>query len=199
MHSWKPGGRRKSGNKDAKTDFFSKRNSVRDSVAIDTVETLLSGYQLDSAPWNQHSGWDRINKPAHRPAGIRCVCQSQAMVTRTYPAAGRSYPFENGWGNAKIQDDFNAPVDVKVSCKREGTGYVFEYTASEPTPCIHKLARIDLLVNGTVVQRIFDNLNGGRVAIDLAEYRGQNVRCRIAAWDMALNCTLSEETEMKVD
>jgi hypothetical protein len=45
-----------------------------------------------------------------------------------------SYPFENGWGNAKIQDDFNAPVDVKVSCKREGTGYVFEYTASEPTP-----------------------------------------------------------------
>ena len=75
---------------------------------------------------------------------------------------------------------------------------MFEYTASEPTPCNHQLARIDLLVNGTVVRRIFDNLTGGRVAINLEKYRNQKVRYRIAAWDMALNCSLSEEKELKV-
>jgi hypothetical protein len=191
--------------KDAKTDFILVNAILcsRDSVAIDTVETLLSGYQLDSVPLLESAFRDGIgiNKPAHIDLlGFDAFANHKQWLREHYPGCeARSYPFENGWGNAKIQDDFNAPVDVKVSCKREGTGYVFEYTASEPTPCIHKLARIDLLVNGTVVQRIFDNLNGGRVAIDLAEYRGQNVRCRIAAWDMALNCTLSEETEMKVD
>jgi hypothetical protein len=116
-----------------------------------------------------------------------------------YPGCGAgSYPLENGWGNAKTQDDFNAPVDVTVICKKADTGYVFEYAAAEPTPCNHKLARIDLLVNGIVVRRIFDNLTGGRVAVNLEKYKNQKVRCCIAAWDMALNCGLSEEKELKV-
>jgi len=42
------------------------------------------------------------------------------------------------------------------------------------------------------------NLKGGRATINLEEHRNQKVRCRIAAWDMALNCTLSDEMELMV-
>jgi hypothetical protein len=101
-------------------------------------------------------------------------------------------------GNARTHEDFNAPVNVTVSCRKERQGYQFEYTASEPTPCNQKLARIDLLVNGTVVRRLFENLKGGNVLVSLEQFRNQNVRYRIAAWDSALNCTLSEEKEMEI-
>ena len=50
-----------------------------------------------------------------------------------------------------------------------------------------------------VVYRIFDDLKGGSVSVDLEKYRNQKVKYRIAAWDMAFNCTLSEEKEFMVD
>lgn len=189
---------------DAKTDFILVNAILcsRDSVAIDTVETLLGGYQLDSIPLLESAFRDGIgiNKPAYIDLkGFDAFTNHKQWLREHYPGCGAgSYPLENGWGNAKIQDDFNAPVDVTVTCEMADTGYVFEYTASEPDPCIHRLARIDLLVNGAVVQRIFDNLKGGRATINLEEHRNQKVRCRIAAWDMALNCTLSEEMELMV-
>jgi uncharacterized protein (DUF362 family) len=189
---------------DAKTDFI-LMNAIlcsRDSVAIDTVETLLGGYHLDSIPLLESAFRDGIgiNKPAYIDLkGFDAFTNHKQWLREHYPGCGAaSYPLENGWGNAKTQDDFNAPVDVNVTCKKADTGYMFEYKASEPTPCNHKLARIDLLVNGTVVRRIFDNLTGGRVAVNLEKYRNQKVRCGIAAWDMALNCSLSEEKELKV-
>jgi uncharacterized protein (DUF362 family) len=189
---------------DAKTDFI-LLNAIlcsRDSVAIDTVETLLGGYQLDSIPLLESAFRDGIgiNKPAYIDLkGFDAFTNHKQWLREHYPGCGAgSYPLENGWGNAKTQDDFNAPVDVTVTCKKADTGYVFEYKASEPTPCNHKLARIDLLVNGTVVRRIFDNLTGGSVAVNLEKYRNQKVRCYIAAWDMALNCSLSEDKELKV-
>jgi len=189
---------------DAKTDFIFVNSILcsKDSVAIDTVETLLGGYQLDSIPLLESAFRDGIgiNKPAYIDLkGFDAFTNHKRWLREHYPGCGAgSYPLENGWGNAKIQDDFNAPVDVTVTCERADTGYVFEYTASEPDPCIHRLARIDLLVNGAVVHRIFDNLKGGRATINLEEHRNQKVRCRIAAWDMALNCTLSDEMELMV-
>ncbi|HQE87786.1 MAG TPA: DUF362 domain-containing protein [Methanothrix sp.] len=189
---------------DAKTDFILVNSILcsKDSVAIDTVETLLGGYNLDSIPLLESAFRDGIgiNKPVYIDLkGFDAFTNHKQWLREHYPGCGAgSYPFENGWGNAKTQDDFNAPVDVTVTCERADTGYVFEYTASEPDPCIHRLARIDLLVNGAVVHRIFDNLKGGRATINLEEHRNQKVRCRIAAWDMALNCTLSDEMELMV-
>jgi hypothetical protein len=49
-----------------------------------------------------------------------------------------------------------------------------------------------------VSQRIFDNLTSGTVTINLEKHRNQKLRFRIAAWDMAFNCTLSEEKEFMV-
>ncbi|MFB3765134.1 MAG: DUF362 domain-containing protein [Methanotrichaceae archaeon] len=191
---------------DTKTDFIFMNAILcsRDSVAIDTVETLLGGYRLDSIPLLESAFRDGIgiNRPVYIDlSGFDAFANHKRWLREHYPGGGAgSYPLENGWGNAKVQDDFNAPVNVAVTCTKEGTGHVFEfeYTASEPVPCSQKLARIDLLVNGTVVRRIFDSLTGGRVAINLEKYRCQKVLYRIAAWDMALNCTLSEEKELVV-
>ena len=190
---------------DAKTDFI-LMNSIlcsKDSVAIDTVEALLGGYQLDSIPLIESAFRDGIgiNKPAYIDLkGFDTFANHKRWLREQYSGCGAgSYPLENGWGNAKTQDDFNAPVDVDVVCRKTGKGYQFSYRASEPTPCNHHLARIDLLVNGMVVHRIFDDLKGGNVNVDLEKYRNQKVKYRIAAWDMALNCTLSEEKEFMVD
>jgi len=189
---------------DARTDYI-LMNAVlcaRDSVAVDTVETLLAGFQLDSVPLLESAFRDGIgmNRPAYIDLkGFDAFTRHKRWLQETYPGSGQgSYPLQAGVGNARTHEDFNAPTGVSVSCERSGQGYVFRYTASEPVPCNHKLARIDVLINGTVEKRLFDNLAGGSVPFDLDRYRGQVIRYRIAAWDMALNCTLSEEKAVKV-
>ncbi|MDD1712913.1 MAG: DUF362 domain-containing protein [Methanoregulaceae archaeon] len=190
--------------RDAKTDFI-LMNAVlcsRDSVAIDTVETLMGGYRLDSIPLLESAFRDGIgiNKPAFIDLkGFDAFYLHKKWLRERYPGCETgSYPLQDGRGNGKTQNDFNAPVDVTVTCRTSSSGYLFEYSASEPTPCNHKLARIDLLVNGRMEKRLFDHLSGGSVTVSLEKYKHQKVRYQIAAWDNALNCTLSEEKELKV-
>jgi hypothetical protein len=189
---------------DAKTDFI-LINAVlcsRESVAIDTVETLLAGFELDSIPLLESAFRDGIgiNRPAYIDLkGFDAFTRHKKWLRETYPGCGPgSYPLQAGMGNARTHEDFNAPVNVTVSCRKESQGYVFDYTASEPEPCNHRLARIDLIVNGTIVRRLFENLKGGSVSVSLEQYRNKTVHYQIAAWDNALNCTLSEEKELKV-
>jgi uncharacterized protein (DUF362 family) len=188
---------------DAKTDYILMNAALcsKDSIAIDTVETLLAGFELDSIPLLESAFRDGIgiNKPAYIDLkGFDAFTRHKKWLRETYPGCGSgSYPLQAGMGNARTHENFNAPVKVMVSCRKDPQGYLFEYTASEPTPCSHTLARIDLLVNGTVVRRLYDNLTGGSFPVSLEGYRNQMVRYRIAAWDNALNCTLSEEKEVK--
>jgi uncharacterized protein (DUF362 family) len=191
---------------DAKADII-LTNAVlcsKDPVAIDTVETLLGGYQLDSIPLLESAYRDGIgiNKPAYIDLkGFDAFFTHKKWLRETYPGSGPgSYPFMDRWGNARTHDDFNAPVNVMITClsKSPGSDYLFKYSASEPDPCNHGLARIDFLVNGTVIKRLFDSLSGGRVTVNMENYRHQNIHCRIAAWDNALNCTLSDELEVDV-
>jgi uncharacterized protein (DUF362 family) len=193
--------------KDAKTDFIFM-NAVlcsRDPVAIDTVETLLAGYQLDSVPLLESAFRDGIgiNKPAYIDLkGFDAFANHKKWLRESYPGCGAgSYPLENGWGNAKTHDDFTAPANVSVTVRKgkSNRDYLFEYTASEPDPCNHKLTKIEVLVNGKVEKRLFDNLSGGSVTISLGKYMHQTVRYRIAAWDNAINCTLSEEKGLNVE
>ena len=86
-----------------------------------------------------------------------------------------------------------------MSREKSNSDYVFEYTASDSSPSDLGLARIDLFLNGEVKKRFFDNLSGDRVNVNLENYTHQKVRYRIAAWDQALNCALSEEKELEVE
>ncbi|OPZ44947.1 MAG: hypothetical protein BWY93_00099 [Euryarchaeota archaeon ADurb.BinA087] len=189
---------------DARTDFI-LMNAIlcsKESVAIDTVETLLAGFQLDSIPLLESAFRDGIgiNKPAYIDLkGFDAFKHHKRWLRETYPGCGPgSYPLQAGIGNARTHEDFNAPERVSVSCSTADQRYVFRYTASEPTPCNHPLARIDLLINGTVVRRLFDNLTEGSVSVSLEQYRNMKVQYQIAAWDTALNCTLSEEKVLTV-
>jgi hypothetical protein len=193
--------------KDGKTDFI-PMNAVlcsRDSVAIDTVETLLAGYQLESIPLLESAFRDGlgVNKPAYIDLkGFDAFGNHKKWLRESYPGCETgSYPLENGWGNAKTHDDFAAPTNVSVSVRKGkfARDYMFEYAASMPDSCSHELARIEVLVNGTVEKRLFDNLSGGSVTISLGKYMRQTVRYRIAAWDNAFNCTLSEEKVLNVE
>ena len=189
---------------DVRTDFI-LMNAIlcsKESVAIDTVETLLAGFRLDSIPLLESAFRDGIgiNKPAYIDLkGFEAFKHHKKWLRETYPGCGPgSYPLQAGIGNARTHEDFNAPEGVTVSCRKADQHYVFSYTAKEPTPCNHHLARIDLLVNGTVVRRLFENLTGGSVPVSLEQYWNTTVRYQIAAWDNALNCTLSAEKDMKV-
>lgn len=191
---------------DAKTDFILTNAVIcsKDPVAIDTVETLFAGYRLDSIPLLESAFRDGIgiNIPARIDLrGFDAFCRQKRWLQETYPGCGAgSYPLEDGWGNARTGDDLNVPASLSVTCRREGAGsvYRFAYAATESGPSDHGLARIDLLVNGTVVTRLFDSLSAGAVTVDLGDYRGLVVHYRIAAWDDALNCALSEEREVEV-
>jgi uncharacterized protein (DUF362 family) len=192
------------GDPDTRTDFI-LMNAVlcaKDPVAIDTVETLLAGFAPDSVPLLESAFRDGIgiNKPAYIDLkGFDAFTRHKKWLRETYPGCGPgSYPLQNGTGNARTHEDSNAPAGVNVSCRKGDKGYVFDYTASEPVPCNHKLARIDLIINGSVGQRLFEKLTGGSMEVGLDQFRGQIVRYRIAVWDMALNCTLSGEKEVHV-
>lgn len=192
---------------DARTDYI-LTNAVlcsKDSVAIDTVEALLAGYQLDSIPLLESAFRDGIgiNKPAYIDLyGFDAFCRHKKWLYESYPGSGAGcYPFEDGWGNAKTHNDFMSLSNVSVTWlgKKPKSDYVFEFTASDSNPDDLRLARIDFLLNGEVKKRLFENLSGDRVTVNMEDYAHQKVRYRIAAWDQALNCALSEEKELVVE
>ncbi|VVB69633.1 Uncharacterised protein [uncultured archaeon] len=191
---------------DMSTDYI-LANAVlcsKDSVAIDTVETLFAGYRLESIPLLESAFRDGIgiNKPEYIDLkGFDAFYEHKRWLHEDNPGSGAgSYPFEDGRGNAKTHNDFRSPSNVSVTClgKKSDSDYVFKYTASDSSPNDLGLARIDLLVNGEVKKRFFDNLSGDSAPVNLKNYTHQKVRYRIAAWDQALNCALSEEREIEI-
>lgn len=192
---------------DAKTDFILS-NAVlcsKDSVAIDTVETLLGGYRLDTIPLLEAAFRDGIgiNKPPYIDLqGFGAFCRHKQWLAGTYPCSGTGgYPLEDGWGNAKVDSDFMTPPRVSVTCRGKASGhdYTFAYTAQEAPPAQHGLARVDILVNGKVVRRIFDNLESGNVTVSLKEFSGMKVQFQAAAWDNVLNCTVTDGQDLSVE
>lgn len=184
---------------DTKTDFI-LTNAVlasRDSVAIDTVETLLAGYRLDSVPMLESAFRDGIgiNRPAYIDLrGLDALRLHKQWLRKTYPAAGPgSYPLQDGWGNARPDPLSNAAMEASVAFRRDesGSAYVFDYTVDSDLSAGHAIARLDLYVNGRVVTRIFDQLSSGSVSVNLDEEPLTSYR--IAVWDEGLNCTLSPE------
>jgi hypothetical protein len=192
----------------ASTDFIFT-NSVlcsKDSVAFDTIDALFAGYLLESIPLLESAFRDGIgiNRPAYIDlSGFDAFFNhKKGLYENKIGRDAERYPFKGGVlvGNAKTHNDFNSPSNVSVTYlgKKSNSHYEFKYTASESSPDDLGLARIDFLVNGEVIKRFFDNLSGDTVTINLGNYTHQKVRYRIAAWDQALNCALSEEKELEV-
>lgn len=182
-----------------RTDYI-RVNSIlcsKDSAAIDTVETLLAGYALSSVPLLDSAYRDGIGmtKPSHiEISGYDGFYLHKAYLRETN---GSKYPFEDGWGNARIHHDYSPPQNTTISAAKQNRfTYEFKYSAAENSEGDSGIARIDLVINGKTAARAFSG--SGSFVIDMNKFRSRKIKCRIAAWDNVLNCSLSNELILDV-
>jgi formylglycine-generating enzyme required for sulfatase activity/uncharacterized protein (DUF362 family) len=177
--------------------------ATRDSIANDTVGALFGGYDPGSIEFigigarrglgTDDPGWIRIS-------GGPAFAEQRQRVWDRYHEEG-NYPFKDGYAGARVIADFDAPQNVTVSepILLEGTTYAFEFTADDGRDTDLGLARVELLVDGELVDYVNGNaVAGGRIEADLGGIGGSSHSYRIAAWDRAFNCTLSDERPLAV-
>lgn len=172
-----------------------------DPVAIDTVEALFGGYDpksIGSLEKAQQKGLG-TNRPGKiHLVGLDAFGKHRRMLLDAY-GPKKMYPFRDGWGVAKVIHDFDAPTGLLLSKldRSAGKGKVFFYSANDSRKTDTGLARIELLANGKVIA--FKNTDlqpTGTLEADLSKLpKGGKVVFQIAAWDNALNCSLSEGIE----
>jgi len=189
------------GGYDMKTDYI-LTNAVlcsKDSVAVDTVETLLAGYNPETVPLLESAFRDGIgiNKPSH--IDLKCYGKFHSHKIRLSESNQNRYPFEDGWGNARIHKDFSKPQSVKIKIRSSGEGqYVVDYYAEEKIIGDSGLSRIELLINGERYSYTTQKCESGTFTVNLKKFSRHEIRLKIAAWDNVLNCTLSEEIKIRV-
>ena len=189
------------GGYDMRTDYI-LTNAVlcsKDSVAVDTVETLLAGYNPDSVPLLESAFRDGIgiNKPSH--IDLKGYEKFHLHKIRLSQSNQNRYPFEDGWGNARTHKDFTKPQNLKIKISSSGGGiYLIDYSAEEKTIGDSGLSRIELLINGERLSYTTQKCESGTFTLNLKKFSGREIRLRIAAWDNVLNCSLSEEIKIRV-
>jgi hypothetical protein len=191
-------------NYDYLTDFI-LTNAVlcsRDSVAIDTVETLFAGYDPSSVPLLESAFRDGIgmNRPGYIAlAGYDRFFRQKQFLRKQSDVGRGKYPFMDGWGNAKIHHDLSAPrVFAPEISRRAPNVYDFTYKARDAVPGDTGLSRVEIVVNGETAAFLVTDRENGVITADLRRYAGKNIQIRIAAWDKVLNCGLSEEKSLSV-
>ncbi|HIJ65016.1 MAG TPA: hypothetical protein HPP77_03625, partial [Candidatus Hydrogenedentes bacterium] len=182
-----------------------------DSVAIDTVATLLAGYDQSSVEFLEDARLDGLgtDDPAFiRVVGLDAFMNHRNWLYATYnplgddPPGDGQYPFQEGWGWTILMDDYAAPTSVTVgdSVHVSGNTYSFSYTALDSAAGDLGLARIDFLVDGEFVGYSNASLKAvGNLEVDMTDYMTYSHTYRIAVWDNAFNCTLSSEKDFAED
>jgi uncharacterized protein (DUF362 family) len=175
-----------------------------DPVAIDTVATLLAGYDQSTVEFLERGRLDGlgVNTPERiRVAGLTEFGEHRDFLYDTYNPSGL-YPFEQSWGNALLMSDFSPPTGVTVSQPTYLTAedvFAFTYTAEEGDGEDLGLARIEFLMDGELVDyRNTDLTSSGEIRLDLSGYTAASHSYSIAAWDKAFNCAVSEEAVFDV-
>jgi hypothetical protein len=174
-----------------------------DSIAIDTVATLFAGFDPRSIYFLKQGRLDGLgtDRPGHiRPAGLMRFGEHRNLVAERYRPEGR-YPFAER-GGARVMHDFRPPTDVTVSEPRllDGDVYSFAYAAQDSTEGDTDLARVELLIDGDLAGYTNADVDPtGEIIVSLTGLSPGSHSYRIAAWDRALNCTLSEEHTLEVE
>lgn len=189
-------------NKDEPIDYV-LINAVlasKDSVAIDTVATVLGGYDPDSIDLlkNAHANGLGTNAPEYiLLSGFNGFYKHRQFLYETYYPA--KYPFEDGYGGAHVLE--NKPFLAQISTKEpvmigEGT-YVLEYGIQAPYNEALDLSRVELWINN----RLIDYKNEGRISegkfiVNIKKEKlpeDTYLDYIIAAWDNYFNCIQSRE------
>lgn len=179
--------------------------AATDQVAIDTVLTLLAGYQPETVAMLGIGDSDGlgIGDPAWiHVQGFDAFTQLRDSLEARFPD---QYPFPDPYPDPEYWSesddvrnftDFTAPTGVTISPPQPvgGTVYAFPYTATDADS---GLVRIELVIDGELVTTNTADLGSpGTIEHDLSAYLGSGTHeARIAAWDLRLNCTLSAPVE----
>ncbi len=176
--------------------------AATDCVALDTVMTLLAGYQPESVEYLAFGERDGLGVADVRWIHIKGFDAFTIMrdgLKARYPT---KYPFPvpypppgywSGDSGVRHHSDYTAPDEVSISSPQRisGTRYAFPFTAEDADS---GLARIELIIDGTLVT--FRNTiltSPGTIEVDLSEFNDSNPHeAKIAVWDNRLNCTVSD-------
>jgi uncharacterized protein (DUF362 family) len=170
----------------------------RDSVAIDTVETLFAGYDPQSVSLLAVAAQNHLG--TNLPQLIDLIGQDafgkhrQALYNLYHPLD--RYPFQDGWGQARIQENLNSTytVDVKEPVLNGEKIYYFEYQVQDQSGMASGLARAELWINNKrIAYHHQGNLAQGRFMVDLAPYL-ENLQSNsfyVVIWDQLFNCSIS--------
>jgi formylglycine-generating enzyme required for sulfatase activity/uncharacterized protein (DUF362 family) len=184
--------------------FMHSMLASRDAVANDTAAALFAGIRPASIEYlpiarrcgvgTDETGWIRV-------AGLDALGSHRRRVYERWQPEDR-YPWPEGYGGIKTIGDFDAPDEVTVSepMTADDGRHVFAYQAKEGRPTDLGLARVELLVDGELYAFANTDLDyPGLMEVDLGGLEPGPHSYRIAAWDRALNCALSEERTVEIE
>lgn len=179
-------------------------NSVlasRDSVAIDTAEAVLGGYDPKSIKLLQ-TGYENglgTNDPKYIfIGGLNDFYDQRQYLYKTYPR--ERYPFEDGWGGARILPDntifFNIALEDPVQIK-DGV-FAINYTIYGRYDDIKpEVSRVELWINGSPADyKNEGDILQGKFIINIREKqlaKNSPIACIMAVWDETFNCLVSRE------
>jgi hypothetical protein len=175
--------------------------AATDQVAIDTVLTLLAGYQPESVAMLDlgHDQGLGIGDPRWiHVKGFDAFTVFRDSLEANFPD---EYPFPDPYPDPEYHSgsddvcnfsDFTAPTNVRIFPPQwNGDGVCgFPYTAEDPDS---GLVRVELVIDGELVAAKTSGLGSpGRIECDVSAYMETGWHeARVAAWDQRLSCTLS--------
>jgi len=195
-----------------------------DPVAIDTVGTLLAGYDQATVELLEAARRDQLG--TDNPAEIEICGLTAFMNHRTDLLAdygpSEKYPFEDNWGRARVMKDFSPPTHVSVSppnlpiptiikppvsqlvhlgkqCELSITAepsflFSFPYQAYEDRTTDLGLSRIELIIDDKPFFSV-KAVADKSIAADLESLEPGEHGYRVVAWDKAFNCSVSAELQ----
>jgi hypothetical protein len=175
-----------------------------DSVAIDTVATVLGGYDPDSIDLlkNAHANGLGANAPEYIAlSGFSSFYQHRQFLYETY--FPEKYPFENGHGGASVMEfkPLVAQIDTYEPEKLGERTYALGYKILGPYNEAPDLSRVELWINN----RLIDYKNEGEISEGtfLVDFKKEQLPedtyldYIFAAWDKQFNCIQSGEIVYK--
>ncbi len=172
------------------------------SVAIDTAEAVLAGYDASSIELlgiASSCGLGPNDPGLIELCGLTNFSSHRKWLYDTYSPKGL-YPFQNRWGVSKAETNVNlsGPGQVFLSRPERVKGGIYNFKFGvNPSASGLKITRIDLLVDG----KIFISLPDASVrkfTADLRPFLKHTIACRIAVWDGQFNCSISDENSLKL-
>lgn len=173
----------------------------KDSVAIDTVEAVMAGYDPESIKL-LNTGRDNgvgTNDPRYiMVGGLNDFYDHRQYLYKNY--SRDEYPFEDGWGGARILPGnsifFNAYLENPVEI--EDGVFAFKYEIYDKyDDIVPGVSRVELWVNNNLVDYKNENdILQGTFILDIKDKnipKNSSTSSFLAVWDKTFNCLISNE------